>query len=242
MTLPKSAHHVLFLDIECVPAHESYYDLEPGMKALWDKKAQRFVSEWDDRPDYLYDTRSWIFAEFWKIVCISVWYLHTWSDGSFSFRVRSFAHDNEHTVLTEFFALLHDHYSLPHHKLCGHNIKEFDVPYLCRRAIINGLWLPPILTIQDKKPRETPFIDTMDIWKFGERKHFVSLDLLTRVLWLPTPKIDISWEQVARVYRDDKDLPRIVSYCERDVVAVTKVHLMFSWYQGISTIDRWVQE
>jgi 3'-5' exonuclease len=236
-SFPPWVQNVLFLDIECVPAHESYFDLDSGMKALWEKKVSRFVTDWDDSPDFLYDNRSWIFAEFGKIICISVWYLHSTAEGISTFRVRSFAWDNEYSLLKDFFSLLQDHYWWTHHKLCGHNIKEFDVPYLCRRAVIHGLTLPPILSIHDKKPRETPFLDTLEMRKFWERKHFVSLDLLTRILWLATPKTDISWEQVARVYRIDKDLKRIVSYCERDIVAVAQIYLLFTWYRDIHSID-----
>lgn len=224
--LTKDLQSILFIDIECTPQHQSFFDLDEGMQALWEKKSRRFDHNGDSAEIAdLYENRSGIFAEFGKIICISVGYLRIEDDGSAEFRITSFSGDDETRILTDFFELLNSHYNKSYHQLCGHNIKDFDVPYICRRATIHGIKLPNILDVSSKKPRELPFVDTLEMWKFGERKHFVSLDLLTRVLGLPTPKTDISGEQVARVYRDDKDLPRIVAYCERDIVAVAQVYL-----------------
>jgi len=106
-------------------------------------------------------------------------------------------------------------------------VKEFDVPYICRRAMINDLPLPDIIDTAGKKPREVNHLDTLEFWKFGDRKNFTSLDLLCRINNIPTPKDDISGEQVASVYRNDKDLDRIATYCEKDVVATAKLYLKF---------------
>lgn len=179
-----------------------------------------------------YERRSGIFAEFGKIIVISTGIMNKQDDGTRQMRIKSFAGDDERKLLVDFFDLLNSYYTKPQHALCGHNIKEFDIPYICRRATIHGLELPSILDLQGKKPRETNHLDTLEFWKFGDRKNFISLDLLCRVLGVQTPKTDISGEQVARVYRDDKDLPRITEYCERDVVAVGDVMLKFLRLDG----------
>jgi DNA polymerase elongation subunit (family B) len=231
MPISCSFPHTLFLDIECVPTEASFFDLDESMQALREKKWSKMLTNmWlEDELSVsdLYEQRSGIFAEFGKIIVISTWILTKTEDGSYQMRVKSFAGDDERKLLVDFFDLLNSYYTKPQHALCGHNIKEFDIPYICRRATIHGLELPNILDIQGKKPRETNHLDTLELWKFGDRKNFTSLDLLCRVLGVQTPKTDISGEQVARVYRDEKNLPRITEYCERDVVAVGDVMLKF---------------
>ncbi len=185
----------------------------------------------DATADELYDNRSGIYAEWGKIVTVSVGFFAATDAGTMEFRVKSFSGDDEQALLLEFFDLLNTHYDKKFHRLCGHNIKEFDVPYICRRAIVHGLTLPSILDISGKKPWEVNHLDTMDMWKFGDRKTFVSLDLLCRLMGVETPKDDISGEQVARVYRDEQDLPRITAYCEKDVVATAKLLMKLSQHE-----------
>ncbi len=229
----QSLSSILFVDLECVPEHSSFFDLDEKMQELWEKKWKRLTQQaWiedDARMDELYENRSWIYAEFGKIIVISIWWFHKQEDGTHIFRLKSFYWDDEKKLLEDFFELLNSHYYKPHHKLCGHNIKEFDVPYICRRALVHWLRLPTIIDSKGKKPWEINHLDTMDMRRFGERRSYCSLDLLCRVLWVQTPKTDISWEQVARVYCDEKDLPRIKDYCERDVVAVGEVLLKFMY-------------
>lgn len=223
--------NMLFFDIECVPQHPSFYDLDDGMKALWEKKVAglwRYASEEGEiKADDSYENRSGIYAEFGKVIVISVGYFAKTGDGSRQFRVKSFAGDDEKEVLAWFFDLLATSYDKTFHLLCGHNIKEFDIPYICRRALVHGLDLPSIIDLSGKKPREVNHVDTLELWKFGDRKSFTSLDLLCRVMGIETPKDDISGEQVARVYRDNKDLPRIQAYCEKDVIATAKLLVKF---------------
>ena len=231
MPISCSFPHTLFLDIECVPTEASFFDLDEWMQTLREKKWARMIAN-NGLEDELsvsdaYEQRSWIFAEFGKIIVISTGILTKAEDGTRKMRLKSFAGDDERKLLVDFFDLLNSYYTKPQHALCGHNIKEFDIPYICRRATIHGLELPSILDLQGKKPRETNHLDTLELWKFGDRKNFISLDLLCRVLGVQTPKTDISGEQVARVYRDEKDLPRITEYCERDVVAVGDIMLKF---------------
>ncbi len=109
--------------------------------------------------------------------------------------------------------------------LCAHNGKEFDFPFLARRMIINRIPLPEILKVHGKKPWETSFCDTMELWKFGDFKHYTSLDLLTHILQIPSPKNDIKGSDVARIYYKEKDLERIKKYCSHDVAALANVWL-----------------
>ena len=142
-----------------------------------------------------------------------------------SIRLKSFYHDDEKTLLIQFKKLLEEHYNAPFHILCGHNAKEFDFPYLCRRMLINGVSLPNILNISGKKPWEIKHLDTMELWKFGDFKAYTSLALLCHVFEIPTPKDDISGADVARVYYEENDLERIARYCEKDVAALIQLFL-----------------
>lgn len=229
MPITCSFAQTLFIDLECVPAVPSFFDLDEWMQTLREKKWSRMLSNWNDddmlSASDLYEHRSGIFAEFGKIIVISTWILTKQPDWTYQIRTKSFAWDDERALLVAFFDMLNTYYTKQTNVLCWHNIKEFDIPYICRRAMVHGLVLPDILDLQGKKPRENNHLDTLELWKFWDRKNFVSLDLLCRVLGVQTPKTDISGEQVARVYRDDKDLPRITEYCERDVVAVAEVLL-----------------
>ncbi len=216
---------ILFIDIETVSQHPTRDALSDERKNLWQKKTEKML-KYDDVCDNAADAyaqRAGIFAEFGKIICISVWYMRQDGESSQSI-TKSFAWDDEKVILSDFFTMLDAHYSQSHHRLCGHNIIEFDIPYLCRRGVVHGLRLPSILHVQGKKPREIQHLDTLEMWKFGDRKNYTSLDLLCHVMGVPTPKSDISWEQVSHVYREDRDLDRIVRYCERDVEAVMQLY------------------
>ncbi len=209
---------VLFLDIETVPGTPDYDSLPDKLKTLWDKKAEQIG--WKDpeqTPQELYG-RAGIYAEFGKIVCISCGFVN--GNG---FRVRSFYGDDERILLEEFAALLNRSYSGHRTLLCGHNSKEFDIPYIARRMLINGLKLPSILNIAGKKPWEVRHLDTMDLWKFGDYKHYTSLELLATIFDIPTPKDDIDGSQVGEVYWKEKDLERIAKYCEKDVLTTAQL-------------------
>ncbi len=214
---------ILFLDIETVPAYASYHELPEKLQKLWDKKAGQIKREADDTPETLYN-RAGIYAEFGKIVCISVGFV-TYDHGKNQLRVTSYFGDDEKALLTAFFELLNGYYHKPESLLCGHNAKEFDFPYIARRGLINGLSLPKILHIAGKKPWEVKHIDTMELWKFGDYKSYTSLDLLTTIFNIPTPKDDIDGSMVGSVYWNDNDLLRIVEYCQKDVVALVQLFL-----------------
>ncbi len=214
---------VLFLDIETVPQVYQFNTLDEKSKELFEAKT-RFIQKEDKQFEQLYDERASIYAEFGKIVCISVGIVSETRTGK-QMRLKSFYHDDEETLLKQFKALLDDRYNTPFHVLCGHNAKEFDFPYICRRMLINGITLPAVLDIAGKKPWEISHLDTMELWKFGDYKAYTSLALLCHVFQIPTPKDDISGADVARVYYEENDLERIKVYCEKDVVALIQLFL-----------------
>ena len=213
--------NILFLDIETVPMTEDYNELPDNFKKLWDRKAKFLKESAEDTPEQLYE-RAGIYAEFGKIICISAGYI----SGS-TLKIKSFYGDDEKILLKEFTEMLDKHYGSNRSILCGHNAKEFDYPYLSRRILINGLQLPAILDISGKKPWEVGHLDTMQLWKFGDYKSFTSLALLTALFNIPTPKDDIEGSDVAKVYWKDHELERIVTYCQKDVVAVVQLFLRF---------------
>jgi len=214
-------HHILFVDIETVPAYPDYEDMPDHFQVLWDQKAERLKKSQTETSDQIY-AKAGIYAEFGKIICISAGYFY-----NREFRIKSFYSDNEKLLLTEFNELLNSHFSSRQHLLCAHNGKEFDYPYIARRMLINGLQLPFILNIAGKKPWEIPHLDTMELWKFGDFKHYTSLALLAAVFGIQTPKDDINGADVARVYWEDHDMERIVHYCQKDVLTVAQLFLKY---------------
>jgi len=214
---------ILFLDIETVPQVYQFQDLNEKGQSLFEQK-NRFQVGPEKGIDQVYNERGGILAEFGKIVCISVGMVHDSGQGR-AIRLKSFYHDDEETLLKQFKRLLEEHYNTPYHLLCGHNAKEFDIPYICRRMLIHGIALPSILQIAGKKPWEINHLDTLELWKFGDYKSFTSLSLLCHVFQIPTPKDDISGADVARVYFEEQNLERIMIYCEKDVVALIQLFL-----------------
>ncbi|MCO5259551.1 MAG: 3'-5' exonuclease [Crocinitomicaceae bacterium] len=223
---------VLFLDIETAPQTYLAQYLDDETRKLFGSKVN--VSP-DDIGDFeeAYARRASILAEFGKIICISVGFVTETSTGR-QMRLKSFYHDDEETLLKQFKKLLEEHFNTPYHLLCGHNAKEFDFPYICRRMLINGIEIPPILNLAGKKPWEVAHLDTMELWKFGDYKAYTSLALLCHVFGIPTPKDDISGADVARVYYEEKNLERIKVYCEKDVIALIQLFLRM---QGEPMID-----
>lgn len=215
--------HILFLDIETVPQFEKYTELKPLTQELWESKTQYHRKD-EFTPEEFYE-RAGIWAEFGKIICISVGHFH-YKGSQRKFRVTSF-HGEEERLLVEFKNLLESHFNASHHLLCAHNGKEFDFPYIARRMIINGIRLPFKLKLFGKKPWEVPHLDTMELWKFGDYKHYTSLKLLAHIFGIPSPKEDIDGSQVREVYYEEKDIDRIIQYCERDTITVAQILLRF---------------
>lgn len=212
---------ILFLDIETVPMAPHYDLLPEKFQKLWDKKAERLKRSEEDTALSLYD-RSGIYAEFGKIVCISVGFIK-----NREFRIKSYYGDDELELLKEFSEMLNRYYHNRDQLLCAHNGKEFDYPYMARRMVINGVRLPYILNIAGKKPWEVAHLDTMELWKFGDYKNYTSLELLAAVFGIPTPKDDIDGSMVAQVYYEEKNLDRIVHYCQRDTLTVAQLLMCY---------------
>jgi len=216
-----SLENILFLDIETVPEEENFELLDEEKKELFGLKTQYQRRE-EYTPEEFYD-KAGIWAEFGKIVCISVGYF-TFKGDIRHFRVTSF-YGEEKKILQDFSNLLNTHFNQPQHIMCGHNAKEFDFPFIARRMIINQVAIPNKLNLFGKKPWEIPHLDTLELWKFGDYKHFTSLKLMCKVLGIPSPKGDIDGSQVGHVFYVDKDIDRIVTYCEKDTIAVAQIFL-----------------
>ena len=214
-------NNILFLDIETVPEYHNYRGLDNETQQLWEQKTQYQRKDEVSAEDFY--ERAGIWAEFGKIITISVGYFVNKGDIR-NFRVTSFWGD-EKKILNDFSNLLNTHFNGPQHVLCGHNAKEFDIPFIARRMIINGIALPNKLNLFGKKPWEVPHLDTLELWKFGDYKHFTSLKLLTKVLGIPSPKDDIDGSEVAHVFYVEDNIDRIITYCEKDVIAVAQIFL-----------------
>ncbi|WP_419213334.1 3'-5' exonuclease [Maribacter sp. X9] len=212
---------ILFLDIETVPEESSFDQLDMEKQELWSQKTQ-YQRKDEFSAEEFYD-RAGIWAEFGKIICISVGYF-TLKGENRSFRLTTF-HGEEAKLLQEFKQLLNGHFNHSKNVMCAHNGKEFDFPYIARRMIVHCISLPYKLDLFGKKPWEVPHLDTMDLWKFGDYKHYTSLKLMANVLGIPSPKEDIDGSMVRNVYYEEKDLDRIITYCELDVLTTAQVFL-----------------
>jgi len=217
---------ILFIDIETVPVAPEYEKLTENWKKLWEHKMQ-FKIDSGEMANDLYD-RAGIYAEFGKIVCISAGYV-TQISGEYFFRVKSFYDDEEKKLISNFFNAWEKISRAGKRRLCGHNGQEFDFPYIARRALVNNIKLPKIFDIAGAKPWEMKemLIDTLQLWKFGDYKHYTSLSLLCELFNIPTPKDDIDGSQVSAIYWEENDIDRIVKYCEKDTLAVANLLLKY---------------
>ena len=218
--------HVLFIDIETVSQYKDLSDAPENIQKLWTKKAGQIGKE-GETAETLYN-RAAIYAEFGKIVCISAGKIFR-KGNERAYRVKSYFGEDEKTILQEFSAMVTGFMANPTHKLCAHNGQEFDFPYIARRMLINGLQLPPILDIAGAKPWEIKdvMLDTLQLWKFGDYKHYTSLELLCAIFGIPTPKDDIDGSQVGDIYYINSDIQRIARYCEKDTFAIAQLLLRF---------------
>lgn len=217
--------YILFLDIETVPQHPSFELLNEAEKLLWGRKAEHLKKNENETAGNIYN-RAGIYAEFGKVICISVGVLTT-QNGLREFRIKSFYGDDEKEILLSFAQLLNQRFNKPQHLLCAHNGKEFDFPYMSRRMLVNGIQLPEILNTATKKPWEVQHLDTMELWKFGDYKSYTPLNLLAHIFGIQSPKDDIDGSMVWQVYWEEKNLNRIVTYCQKDVITVAQIILKY---------------
>ena len=225
MNLSVKLNDILFLDIETVPEKEQWNELSKETQELFEKKTHYQRKE-EHTAEEFYE-RAGIWAEFGKIICISVGYFVAVQNKK-KLRLTSFFGDDEHQILTDFKVLLETYFTKKSHVLCAHNGKEFDFPFITRRMIIHQIELPHKLNLFGKKPWEVPHLDTLEMWKFGDYKQYTSLKLLTAILGISSPKDDIDGSEVANVYYKEKNLQRIVTYCEKDTIAVAQILLRFN--------------
>ena len=220
------------MDIETVPCSINFKDLNVTFQTLWAEK-----TAWQRKEEYtpaeFYKLKAGVMAEFAKIICISVGYLFINKDEN-NFRIKSFYGDDEKQIITDFNKLLNSQFNKKQHQLCAHNGKEFDFPFIARRTLINGLKLPAILDIGGKKPWEVNHLDTMELWRFGDYKHYTSIKLLAALFNIPTQRDDIDGSQVAGVYWNDKNLERIKRYCQKDTLTVAQLLLKYKGEELIS--------
>ena len=232
MLIDVKIKNILFLDIETVPCSQNFKDLDVTFQTLWAEK-----TAWQRKEEYtpaeFYKLKAGVMAEFAKIICISVGYLFTEKHEK-HFRIKSFYGDDEKQIIADFNELLNTQFNKKQHQLCAHNGKEFDFPFIARRTLINGLKLPALLDIAGKKPWEVNHLDTMELWKFGNYKHYTSIKLLAALFNIPTPKDDIDGSQVAGVYWNDKDIERIKKYCQKDTLTVAQLLLKYKGEELIS--------
>jgi len=212
---------ILFIDIETIPQSENFTDLSEKEQSLWQHKAS-FLTRNEETAAGIY-SKAGIYAEFGKIVVISLGWMFG-NNEKRKLRVTTLANDDEVELLSKLIRILQK-VDDTNSAICGHNIKEFDIPYICRRILVNGLKLPSVLDVSSMKPWQTPYLDTLEMWKFGDRKHYTKLDLLAHIFDLPTSKDDIDGSQVYEVYYKEGDLNRIAEYCEKDVVLTCQLYL-----------------
>lgn len=219
--------HIMFMDIETVPLVKEHASLSETMQAEWRKKARFLNRNNEEEADFatLFSERAGVFSEFAKVVCIGFGSLHH-IDGGWQMRLKALSGDDEKKLLSDFIEILVRFTQFNQTMVfCGHNIKEFDIPFLCRRMLINEIPLPAVMDLSGKKPWENPHIDTLELWKFGDYKNYTSLALLAEVLGIPSPKDDIDGSMVADVYYKENNLDRIAKYCLQDVATSAKVYL-----------------
>lgn len=209
--------NILFLDIETVPQIDFWNNLDSATQYLWDKKTKSQRKEEIQASDF-YEQRAGIMAEFGMIVCISIGMI---DNNSGKLKIKTFSGDERNLLIS--FCELFNSPRLNNIILCAHNGKEFDFPYIARRLLINGIQPPVPFQMFGKKPWEIPHIDTMELWKFGDWKSYVSLELLAHIFGIPTPKDDIDGSMVADIYYKDGDIDRIIHYCEKDVLTLANV-------------------
>lgn len=215
---------ILFLDIETASQTAKFEELDPRLQEEWIKKERliRMENPGEIPPGSLYFDRAGIHAEFGQVICAGVGYFQAKKkDKKLIFRSKIFGDSDERELLLSLNELL----SKKKWVLCAHNGKEFDFPYLCRRMLILGIALPEPLQIAGKKPWEVRHLDTMEMWKFGDYKHYTRLELLAAVFGIPTSKDGIDGSQVNSTFYYENDLERIKKYCLRDVEVTARIYM-----------------
>jgi DNA polymerase elongation subunit (family B) len=197
----------------------------------------------------LYNNKAPLHPEFGKIVCISIGYI----DGEIpekiedkpevelKLKLKSFYGHDEVKLLQDFLNATKSAITNavnPTYHLCGHNIMNYDVPFIAKRFIINGLKLPAMFDLDGKKEWNLPyFIDTRNVWKFNVYDSNCSLDLLCNLFDVESSKEGgISGKDVRDVFYIENDVQKIAMYCEEDVRALAQVYLKMKSLQNKLTV------
>ena len=223
----KNFKNTLFIDIETVSGSENFSSISDRMKDFWVKKAKNLANPANISFDEMYFERAALYAEFGKIIVVGMGFLFVNKQGELSLKVKTIANADEKELLVEFIDFINKTYKSRELTLVAHNGKEFDFPYLCRRMLANRLEIPKSLQLQGKKPWEIIHQDTMEMWKFGDRRSYSSLELLAELMGIEGAKIDLSGDRVNHVFYKEKDLDRIAAYCGDDVIIVAQLYLRF---------------
>lgn len=224
---------ILFLDIETVACTDNFQSLDERLQTQWTRKAGFLKRDENITDEELFHQRAGIYAEFGKIICIVVGKLYEKESGEIGLKTKAFFDHDEKRLLTEFKNML-DKMEGTSVRLCAHNGKEFDFPYISRRMLVQGISLPTALNLSGRKPWDTPHLDTLELWKFGDYKHYTSLDLLAAIFNIPSSKSDMDGSQVNGVYYKDNNLEKIKNYCISDVIVLTQLFLKL---KGITLVD-----
>lgn len=216
--------NILFIDIETVSQTNDYQNLPERLKTQWSRKSSFLKKQEEETDEEMYHNSAGIYAEFGKVIVIGIGYFTKNEEGVNTFRVKAIRGHDEKELLVSFSTLINK-FNPEEIQLCGHNSKEFDFPYLCRRMLVNGLKLPYVLDTSGKKPWEVNHLDTLHMWKFGDYKHYTSLDLLAHIFGIESSKIGIDGSQVGEVYYQEKNLDKIADYCMRDVAVTAQLYL-----------------
>ncbi len=227
----KDIEGFIFLDLETAPATARFEELSPVLQRHWERKADRM--HWpESRPDAAtaYTERAAVFAEYARIVCLTVGYLR-FTDGQPTATLKTIFHTDERQLLIDIQALFNQIFtsSQTDRRLCGHNLREFDLPFLGRRFLVHGLLpLPAPLQVFGKKPWEIHHVDTMDFWRFGDAKSFTSLEVLTDLFGIESPKLSMNGAEVGHAFWVEHRYDDIQRYCEADVLATMQIVLHVS--------------
>lgn len=199
--------------------------MDARLQKQWDRKSALLKNEEALNTSELFLQKAAVYAEFGKVICIGAGFFTPDKKGDLTLRVKAFSGHDEKQLLQDFKRLLDEKMDPGSLQLCAHNGKEFDFPFLCRRYLINDLEIPLSLQVSGKKPWEIPHLDTMEMWRFGDRKNFTSLELLASIFGIGSSKTDLDGSRVNEVYYVEKDLPKIVEYCMHDVLVTANLFL-----------------
>lgn len=210
----------LFMDIETARIQDKLTTNTELFKS-WEYKRRKEGETLVKDLKKSFEHKAALYAEFGKVVCISIGKIV-----DEKLVVQSYYGDDEKEVLEKIKKVLTAFYKkFPDLMLCGHSIIGFDIPFLMRRMIINGIQVPSFLDLTTSKPwtLSDDIVDIAQIWK-TTGFYGASLVNMSHAMGLPSPKEDIDGSMVSDTYYREKDgLKRIVKYCEQDVFATVNI-------------------